>query len=481
MKLKDKKILQTGALIGGKWLSNKSTFNVSNPATGKAIAKVTDAGAKETTAAIQAAEHAFTTWKETTVYARAELLNTWADLIERHADDLAMIMTCENGKPLAESKGEVAGGVQSIRWSAEEGKRTYGATWPHAEAGKRFMTIKQPVGVVAAITPWNFPHSMITRKVAPALAAGCTVVLKPADLTPLSALALGELANRAGIPAGVFNIVPTSDAKTVGEALTSSPIVRKLSFTGSTQVGKLLMHQCANTVKKLTLELGGNAPMVVFDDADLDSALTGLLECKTRNAGQACNSINRLYVHTDVYDAFCSKVVAALTSFKVGNGAKKGVHIGPLINQAGFDKVNELVQDALNKGATALLGAQPHKLGGTFYQPTVLRDVTQAMDIAHNEIFGPVVTLIPFSTEQEAIANANDTPYGLAAYFYTENMSRAWHVAEALEAGMVGINTTRLSRADVPFGGMKESGLGRLGSFYGVEEYLEVKSVAFGV
>ena len=478
--LKDSGLLRHEAFINGQWVAGTSgrTFPVVNPASGEELARVADLGAAETRRAIEAAEAALPEWRAKTATSRAHILRRWHDLILAHADDLALLMTLEQGKPLAESRGEVRYGATFIEWFAEEGKRAYGDIIPPHQAGMRLLVSKQPVGVVAAITPWNFPNAMITRKVAPALAAGCTVVLKPSEETPLSALALAELALRAGFPAGVLNVVTGLDAPAIGRELTDNPVVRKLSFTGSTEVGKLLMRQCADTVKKISLELGGNAPFIVFDDADLDAAVDGAIASKYRNAGQTCVCANRLFVQNGVYDAFLEKFTAAVGQQKVGPGTEQGVSIGPLINTEALEKVTRLVGDASQKGARVLTGGQP--LQGTFYQPTVLADVDAGMDIMHEEIFGPVAPVTRFETEDEVIRMANDTPYGLAAYFYGRDVGRVFRVAEALDYGMVGVNTGLVATAVAPFGGMKESGIGREGSKYGLEEFMEVKYVCLG-
>lgn len=478
--LKDSTLLRHEAFINGQWVAADSgkTFPVTNPATGEVLAQVADSGANETRRAISAAEAALPEWRSKTATSRAHILRRWHDLILENADDLALLMTLEQGKPLAESRGEVRYGATFIEWFAEEGKRAYGDIIPPHQPGLRLLVTKQPVGVVAAITPWNFPNAMITRKVAPALAAGCTVVLKPSEETPLSALALAELAVRAGFPAGVLNIVTGLDAPAIGRELTDNPIVRKLSFTGSTEVGKLLMRQCAGTVKKISLELGGNAPFIVFDDADLDAAVDGAIASKYRNAGQTCVCANRIFVQNGVYEVFLEKFTAAVRKQKVGAGIEQGVNIGPLINAEALEKVARLVGDASQKGARLLTGG--HAMQGTFYEPTVLADVDARMDIMHEEIFGPVAPVTRFDTENEVVAMANDTPYGLAAYFYGRDIGRVFRVAEALDYGMVGVNTGLVATAVAPFGGMKESGIGREGSKYGLEEFLEVKYVCLG-
>ncbi len=473
--LKDSTLLRQQAYINGKWLSASSgkSFPVSNPANGEILTRVTDCATTETRQAIEAAQAALPAWRATTAAKRGAMLKRWHQLILENIDDLALLMTLEQGKPLSESKGEVLYGGSFIEWFAEEGRRVYGDIVPPHAQGLRVMVFKEPVGVVAAITPWNFPNAMITRKVAPALAAGCTVVVKPSEETPLSALALAELAERAGFPSGVFNIVTGMDAAAIGQELTQNPIVRKLSFTGSTAVGKLLMKQCADTVKKISLELGGNAPFIVFDDADLDAAVEGAIISKYRNAGQTCICANRFYVQSGVYESFLEKFTQAVMQQKVGPGTEKGVNIGPLINAKALEKVERLQNDAVQKGAKVLTGGQP--LQGSFYQPTVLAGVQAGMDILQEEIFGPVAPVIRFETEEEAVALANNTQYGLASYFYGRDVGRVFRVADALEYGMVGVNTGTLGTAIAPFGGMKESGIGREGSKYGIEEYLEIK------
>jgi succinate-semialdehyde dehydrogenase/glutarate-semialdehyde dehydrogenase len=478
--MKDSTLLRREAYVNGQWTPADSghTFPVTNPATGELLARVADLGASETHRAITAAENALPEWRAKTATARASILRRWHDLILENTEDLALLMTLEQGKPLAESKGEVRYGATFIEWFAEEGKRAYGDIIPPHMPGLRLLVTKQPVGVVAAITPWNFPNAMITRKVAPALAAGCTVVLKPSEETPLSALALAELASRAGFPAGVLNIVTGLDAAAIGRALTDSPVVRKLSFTGSTEVGKLLMRQCADTVKKISLELGGNAPFIVFDDADLDAAVDGAIASKYRNAGQTCVCANRIFVQNSIYETFLEKFTVAVRKQKVGPGTEQGVQIGPLINTEALEKVGRLVGDASRKGARLLAGGQP--LQGTFYEPTVLADVDARMDIMHEEIFGPVASVIRFDSENEVVTMANDTPYGLAAYFYGRDLGRVFRVAEALEYGMIGVNTGLVATTVAPFGGIKESGIGREGSKYGLEEFLEVKYLCLG-
>ena len=451
-----------------------------NPATGAVLTHVPDMGAAETQQAIAAADRALPDWRGKTAKERAALLRRWHDLILANQEDLARLMTLEQGKPLAESRGEVAYGASFIEWFAEEGKRIAGEVIPSPTTDKRLVVIQQGVGVTAAITPWNFPIAMITRKVAPALAAGCTSVVKPAEATPLCALALAELAMRAGIPAGVLNVVTTARPSVVGEVLTSSPIVRKLSFTGSTAVGKRLMAQCAPTVKRLSLELGGNAPFIVFNDADLDAAVKGALVSKFRNAGQTCVCANRLLVQDEVYERFTAKLVDAVAALQVGDGMADGTQIGPLINQAAINKVDKLVADAISHGAKVAWGGTRHALGGHFYTPTVLTDATADMALAQEEIFGPVAPIFRFKTDDEAIQLANDTTAGLAAYFYSRDIGRVWRVAEQLEYGMVGINEGLISNEMAPFGGVKESGIGREGSHHGINEYLQIKYLCMG-
>ncbi len=481
MNLSDAQLFRQQAYINGKWCNAHSaaTFDVLNPATGAKIGVVPDMGAAETRTAIEAADAAGPAWRARTAKDRANILRKWFDLVMAAADDLAVLMTQEQGKPLAEARGEVVYGAAFIEWYGEEGKRLYGETIPSPAPDKRLVVLKQPIGVVASITPWNFPIAMITRKCAPALAAGCTVVAKPAEDTPFCALALAELAHRAGIPAGVFNVV-TGDPVKIGGEITANPTVRKVSFTGSTEVGKLLMRQCADTVKKVALELGGNAPFIVFDDADLDMAVAGVMASKYRNAGQTCVCANRIFVQNGVYDVFAAKMAEALSALKVGDGLNDGVTQGPLINEEAIEKVERLVAEAVQKGAKVMIGGTRHELGGTFYTPTILTDVTSEMACAQEEIFGPVAPLYRFDTETDVIAQANATPYGLAAYFYARDIARVWRVAEALDYGIVGINEGIISTEVAPFGGMKESGLGREGGRYGIEEFLEVKYLCMG-
>jgi len=475
--VKDSSLLRHSAYVNGKWEAADSgkTFPVANPATGEVLAQVADCGPAETRQAIAAAEAALPAWRAKTAAQRGALLQRWNDLILENAEDLALLMTLEQGKPLAESRGEVRYGASFIEWFAEEGRRVYGDIIPPHAPNLRVLVFKEPVGVVGAITPWNFPNAMITRKVAPALAAGCTVVIKPSEETPLSALALAELAERAGFPPGVLNIVTGLDAAAIGQELTNSPVVRKLSFTGSTAVGKQLMRQCADTVKKISLELGGNAPFIVFDDADLDAAVDGAVGAKFRNAGQTCVCANRLYVQNGIYDRFVEKFTEAVRKQKVGAGTEHGVSIGPLINARALDKVERLLGDAVQKGAEVLTGG--HALEGTFFEPTVVTGVQTGMDILQEEIFGPIAPIARFDTESEVVQLANNTQYGLAAYFYGRDVGRIFRVADALEYGMVGVNTGILGTAIAPFGGMKQSGIGREGSKYGIEEFLEIKYV----
>ncbi|ECH3815758.1 TPA: NAD-dependent succinate-semialdehyde dehydrogenase [Salmonella enterica] len=475
-------LLRQQAYINGQWVSAEdgAVFEVTNPANGEVIAKVSDAGAAETRRAISAAQQALAAWCAQTARQRSQILQRWFRLMMDNQQALAELLSLEQGKPQAEAMGEIAYGASFIEWFAEEGKRVYGETIPCPLPGRRISTIKQPVGVVAAITPWNFPNAMITRKVGPALAAGCTVVLKPAAETPLSALALAMLAEEAGVPAGVLNIVPGLDAAEIGGMLTRSPVVRKLSFTGSTRIGKLLMAQSAETVKKLSLELGGNAPFIVFDDADLDAAVQGALAAKFRNSGQTCVCANRILVQAGVYDEFAKRLSQAVQALKVGPATDPASQQGPLINQAAVDKAKAHIADALSHGASLVTGGDSHSLGGLFFQPTILRDVDESMRIAHEETFGPVAPLIKFHDETGAIRLANQTESGLAAYFYSRDIGRIYRVAEALESGMVGINEGLISNEVAPFGGIKQSGLGREGSRYGIEDYLEVKYLCFG-
>lgn len=482
LKLKDPSLLKNLCYIDGAWVGadSKGTFKVTNPADGSVLAEVPDLSDVETRRALEAANRAWPAWRSKTAKERAVVLRKWFELMMANQEDLAVIMTAEQGKPLSESRGEVAYGASFVEWFAEEGKRIYGDVIPTNAAGRRIIVIKEPIGVVAAVTPWNFPNAMITRKCGPALAAGCPIVIKPAGETPLSALALAELAHRAGIPKGIFNILTTSQSARVGSELTQSPIVRKFSFTGSTEIGKLLMRQCASTVKKVSLELGGNAPFIVFDDADLDAAVAGAMLSKFRNMGQTCVCANRILVQDAVYDDFAERLAKAANALKVGDGLTDGVQQGPLINMEAIEKVETLLADATKKGAKIVAGGKRHKLGSTFFEPTVVKNVSTDMTIAREEIFGPVATLFRFRTEEEAIAIANDTEYGLASYFYARDLGRVWRVAEALEYGIIGINEGIISTEVAPFGGMKESGIGREGSKYGIEDFLEVKYLAMG-
>ncbi|HCQ1291527.1 TPA: NAD-dependent succinate-semialdehyde dehydrogenase [Escherichia coli] len=508
MKLNDSNLFRQQALINGEWLdaNNGEVIDVTNPANGDKLGSVPKMGADETRAAIDAASRALPAWRALTAKERANILRNWFNLMMEHQDDLARLMTLEQGKPLAEAKGEISYAASFIEWFAEEGKRIYGDTIPGHQADKRLIVIKQPIGVTAAITPWNFPAAMITRKAGPALAAGCTMVLKPASQTPFSALALAELAIRAGVPAGVFNVV-TGSAGAVGNELTSNPLVRKLSFTGSTEIGRQLMEQCAKDIKKVSLELGGNAPFIVFDDADLDKAVEGALASKFRNAGQTCVCANRLYVQDSVYDRFAEKLQQAVSKLHIGDGLEKGVTIGPLIDEKAVAKVEEHIADALEKGVTigplidekavakveehiadalekgarVVCGGKAHERGGNFFQPTILVDVPANAKVSKEETFGPLAPLFRFKDEADVIAQANDTEFGLAAYFYARDLSRVFRVGEALEYGIIGINTGIISNEVAPFGGIKASGLGREGSKYGIEDYLEIKYMCIGL
>ena len=480
--LKDPSLFRQQAYIDGQWQGAASgeTFEVRNPATGGLVGTVPAMGAAETRQAIDAANAAWPAWRKKTAKERAAILRKWHDLMMEHADDLALILTTEQGKSLAEAKGEIGYAASFLEWFAEEGKRVYGDTIPTPASDKRIVVTKEPVGVCAAITPWNFPSAMITRKVGPALAAGCPIVVKPAEATPFSALAMAVLAERAGVPAGVFSVV-TGNPKAIGGELTSNPVVRKLSFTGSTAVGRLLMAQCAPTVKKVSLELGGNAPFIVFDYADLDAAVQGAIASKYRNSGQTCVCTNRFYVHERVYDAFAQKLAAAVGQLKVGRGTEPGVTQGPLINEAAVLKVEAHIEDALAKGAHVAAGCKRHALGHGFFEPTVLTGVTPAMKVAKEETFGPVAPLFKFSSDEDVIRMANDTEFGLAAYFYSRDIGRVWRVAEALEYGMVGVNTGLISNEVAPFGGVKQSGLGREGSHYGIDDYVVIKYLCLAV
>ena len=481
-KLKDPSLLRSAGFIDGQWIQapNGNTFEVLNPSTGEVIAKVANLGAQETKQAIAAAEVAYDHWKTIPAKQRSSILRRWYELVLENQEDLALIMTSEQGKVMSESRGEVVYGASYIEWFAEEAKRIYGDVLPSTSADRRSIVIKQPVGVVGAITPWNFPNAMITRKVAPALAAGCSIVLKPAAETPLSALALAELASRAGIPAGVFNVVAGKDSKSIGAELTSNPIVKKITFTGSTAVGKLLMEQSAKTIKKTSMELGGNAPVLVFEDADLDKAVTGALGAKFRNAGQTCICANRILVQDTIYDEFIKRFTNRVGEFVLGDGMADQTTMGPLITKKAVENVIALVNDAVEQGAKVCIGGKTDAQGDHFYQPTVMRDLTTSMRLAKEEVFGPVAPVFKFSTEKAAVAMANDTEFGLAAYMYTKDHSRIWRVGEALEYGMVGINETAISSEMIPFGGVKESGQGREGSKYGLEDYLEIKYLCLG-
>ena len=478
--LKDKKLLKNLSYINGDWHSSETSFNVFNPATGELIVTVSNAGAKETELAVLAAKSALKMWSAKSANERATLLRTWFNLMMESQEDLGRILTLEQGKPLAEAKGEIAYGASFIEWFAEEGKRIYGDVIPAPSADKRVIVVKQPVGVVASITPWNFPNAMIARKAAAALAAGCTFVVRPSESTPLSALAMAELAHRAGIPAGVFNVVVGNDSRGMGKVLTQHPEVAKFTFTGSTGVGKTLLQQCATTVKKVSMELGGNAPFIVFDDADIDAAVQGALVSKYRNAGQTCVCTNRIFVQKGVLAEFTEKFTRAVSTLKMGNGLTEGVTVGPMISEKAVIDVEKLVGDSIAAGATVHLGGEKHTTGSSFYQPTILTNVSNDMPIAANEIFGPVSPIIEFDTEDNVIEMANTTEYGLAAYFYSRDVGTIWRVAEGLDFGMVGINEGIISNAAAPFGGVKQSGNGREGSKYGLDDYLEIKYLCMG-
>lgn len=480
--LQSTELFQQQAYINGQWLAAQSnaTVPVTNPATGEEIGTIPNMGGAEATQAVEAAYTALQSWKALTAQNRADILLAWYTLVLDHTDELALIMTIEQGKPLAEAKGEVRYAASFIQWFAEEGKRIYGDVIPTVNNQQRFIISKEPVGVVAAITPWNFPIAMITRKAAPALAAGCTIVIKPANETPYCALAIAKLGEKAGIPAGVINVV-TGKSQEIGSVFTSHEKVKKLTFTGSTPVGRLLMQQCSSTIKKLALELGGNAPLIVFDDADLDKAVQGAIFAKFRNAGQTCVCANRIYVHDNIYQAFAERFVQEVQKFKVGNGLEDGVQIGPLINEKAVFKAQQLIDDAVSKGAKIACGGKQHALGQTFYEPSVLTNVDRTMEIVQEEIFGPVAPLIRFTDEADVVAQANDTIFGLAAYVYSENISRLWRVSEQLEYGMVGMNATAISNEVVPFGGVKQSGVGREGSKYGLEEFMTIKYMCLGL
>ncbi len=480
--IKDQNLFRQQAYINGAWVGADSgkTIDVTNPATNEVLGTIPHMGAAETRRAIAAAEAAWSGWRKKTAKERANILRKWFNLMMENQEDLAILMTAEQGKPLAESRGEIAYAASFIEWFAEEGKRLYGDVIPAHQPDKRIVVLKEPVGVVAAITPWNFPSAMITRKAGPALAAGCPIVLKPATQTPYSALALAVLAERAGIPAGIFNVV-TGSAKEIGGEMTGNPAVRKLTFTGSTEIGKVLMSQCAGTVKKMSLELGGNAPFIVFDDADLDAAVEGAIMSKFRNTGQTCVCANRILVQDSVYDAFAAKLAVAVAKMKIGDGLKGETQQGPLIDMKAVAKVEEHIADAVGQGARVVAGGKRHALGGSFFEPTILADVTPKMKVAREETFGPLAPLFRFKTEAEAVSLANDTEFGLAAYFYSRDLGRVWRVAEQVEYGIVGINTGIISTEVAPFGGVKESGIGREGSKYGIEEFLEIKYLCMGI
>ena len=483
MNLRNQQLFQPKAFINGEFISayDEKCFPVYNPYDGEKIADVADCDGRETSLAIHHAAKALKSWKQLTGEERGELLYRWYELQLEHQEDLALLLTLEQGKPITEARGEIRYGASFVKWFSEEARRVYGDVIPGHQRDKRIIALKQPIGVVAAITPWNFPNAMITRKVAPALAAGCTVVIKPAELTPLSATALAVLAKEAGIPPGVINVITTNSPARVGEELTSNPVVRKLSFTGSTEVGKLLLKQCANTVKKVSLELGGNAPFIVFNDANIDQAVQGAIASKYRNAGQTCVCANRIFVQEDIFDEFTEKLADASNDLKVGNGMQDGVTVGPLIEQKALQSVESLVEDALSKGAKMMSGGNRlPEIGDLFYQPTVLKDAKPSMKLFRSEIFGPVAPVFKFRTEEEVVNLANDTNYGLAAYFYGRDYAQIWRVAEALEYGIVGINTGMISTTVAPFGGVKESGIGREGSKYGMDEYLEIKYLCWG-
>lgn len=481
LSLADPSLLETRGLLGGEWVEGSKTFAVTNPATGETIAEVADLTAEDTKKAIDIAYEAQKEWRAKTAKERCAILLKWNDLMLENQDDLGKILTAEMGKPLAEAKGEIAYGASFIQWFAEEARRVYGDVIPGHQPDKRIVVIKQPIGVVASITPWNFPNAMIARKVAPALASGCTFVARPAKETPLSAIAMAVLGERAGIPKGVLSMIPGTDSRGIGGEMCANPKVRKLTFTGSTEVGRILMKQCAHDIKKLSLELGGNAPFLVFDDADLDKAVEGAMIAKFRNSGQTCVCANRIFVQSGVADAFAEKLAAATAKLKVGNGMDDGVQIGPMIDEAGVEKVEDHVKDAVGKGAKVITGGNRSELGGTYFQPTVLTGVTKGMKVLAEETFGPVAPIITFDTIDEGIALANDTEFGLAAYFYARDISTVWKVAEEIESGMVGINTGLVSTAEAPFGGIKSSGLGREGSKYGIEDFLEIKYLCMSV
>lgn len=480
LKLKNPSLLQTSAYINGVWYVTDKVFAVHNPATGEFIANVADMSVADVKRAIDAAYIAQKKWAKQSAKFRSTIMMKLYDLMMENQDDLATIITAEMGKPFAEAKGEIAYGASYIQWFAEEAKRIYGDTIPAPSSDKRIITIKQPVGVVGSITPWNFPNAMLARKLAPALSVGCAFVARPAELTPLSALAIAELADQAGVPAGVFNVVPSSNSAEIGEELCGNDKIAKITFTGSTRVGKILMRQCADGIKKMSMELGGNAPFIVFDDADLDAAVDGAMIAKYRNSGQTCVCANRFYVQSGVYDEFADKFAAAVAKLKVGNGVDDGVNIGPLISEAALKKVEDHISNAVELGATIKLGGKNHKLGSTFFEPTILTNAKPNMSFAREETFGPVAPLFKFESEDEVIALANDSEFGLAAYFYTADIGKVFRVAEDLEAGMVGVNTGLISNEAAPFGGVKQSGMGREGSKYGADDYLEIKYICLG-
>jgi succinate-semialdehyde dehydrogenase/glutarate-semialdehyde dehydrogenase len=481
LKLNDPSLLETCSYIGGEWVSTDKTYDVINPATGELVASVPDHGPEDVRKAIDAAYAVQKDWAKRTAKERSDILLKWHDLMLENQEDMAQILTAEMGKPIIEARGEIGYGASFIRWFAEEGRRIYGDTIPGHQRDKRILVLKQPIGVVGSITPWNFPNAMIARKVAPALAAGCTFVGRPAELTPLSALVMAVLGERAGIPKGVLNIVAGSDAAAMGKELCENTKVRKITFTGSTRVGSILMKQCAGDIKKLSLELGGNAPFIVFDDADLDKAVEGAIVSKFRNAGQTCVCANRIYVQSGVYDTFAKKLSDAISKMTIGNGASESTIIGPLINKNGLAKVEDHLADAISKGARVLTGGKRSDEGALFFEPTVLADVTSDMKVTREETFGPLAPLFKFETEEEVLAKANDTEFGLACYFYANDLSRVWRMTEDLEYGIVGVNTGVISSTEGPFGGVKQSGLGREGSKYGIEDYLEMKYVCMSI
>jgi succinate-semialdehyde dehydrogenase/glutarate-semialdehyde dehydrogenase len=481
LKLNDPSLLETCSYIGGEWVSTDKTYDVINPATGELVASVPDHGPEDVRKAIDAAYAVQKDWAKRTAKERSDILLKWHDLMLENQEDMAQILTAEMGKPIIEARGEIGYGASFIRWFAEEGRRIYGDTIPGHQRDKRILVLKQPIGVVGSITPWNFPNAMIARKVAPALAAGCTFVGRPAELTPLSALVMAVLGERAGIPKGVLNIVAGSDAAAMGKELCENTKVRKITFTGSTRVGSILMKQCAGDIKKLSLELGGNAPFIVFDDADLDKAVEGAIVSKFRNTGQTCVCANRIYVQSGVYDTFAKKLSDAISKMTIGNGASESTIIGPLINKNGLAKVEDHLADAISKGARVLTGGKRSDEGALFFEPTVLADVTSDMKVTREETFGPLAPLFKFETEEEVLAKANDTEFGLACYFYANDLSRVWRMTEDLEYGIVGVNTGVISSTEGPFGGVKQSGLGREGSKYGIEDYLEMKYVCMSI